>query len=89
MTECLALTGLAMAAKGFPPPGACDCHVRVIGPKSRFPLAREHSYTPRDAAAAELTAMLAWLGLSARCDHELSRAGLTHASRLGGNAVRI
>lgn len=23
----------------FPPPGACDCHVHVIGPKATFPLA--------------------------------------------------
>ena len=47
----------------FPPPGATDCHVHVIGPKPRFPLARERSYTPMDAPAAELAAMLARLKL--------------------------
>jgi len=47
----------------FPPPAACDCHVHVIGPKPRFPLARERSYTPKDASAAELAAMLARLKL--------------------------
>jgi predicted TIM-barrel fold metal-dependent hydrolase len=47
----------------FPPPGACDCHVHVIGPKPRFPLARERSYTPMDTPAAELAAMLARLKL--------------------------
>jgi 2-pyrone-4,6-dicarboxylate lactonase len=47
----------------FPPPGACDCHVHVIGPKVRFPLGRERSYTPKDALAAELKAMLARLGM--------------------------
>jgi predicted TIM-barrel fold metal-dependent hydrolase len=52
-----------MPAPTSPPPGATDCHVHVIGPKSRFPLARERSYTPRDALAAELAAMLERLGL--------------------------
>jgi 2-pyrone-4,6-dicarboxylate lactonase len=37
--------------------------VHVIGPKARFPLARERSYTPKDALAAELKAMLARLGM--------------------------
>jgi predicted TIM-barrel fold metal-dependent hydrolase len=63
-TQCLTLKGLAMVAMGFPPPGACDSHVHVIGPKSRFPLARERSYTPRDALTRELAAMLARLRLS-------------------------
>ena len=47
----------------FPPPGACDCHVHVIGPKARFPLAADRRYTPKDAPAAELAAMLARLRL--------------------------
>jgi predicted TIM-barrel fold metal-dependent hydrolase len=47
----------------FPPPGSCDCHVHVIGPKDRFPLARERTYTPKDATQGELAAMLARLGL--------------------------
>jgi 2-pyrone-4,6-dicarboxylate lactonase len=49
---------LAMLEARFPPPDACDCHVHVIGPKARFPLARERPYTPKDATAAELAAML-------------------------------
>ena len=53
-----------MVAMGFPPPGACDLHVHVIGPKSRFPLARERTYTPRDALPSELSAMLRRLGLT-------------------------
>lgn len=47
----------------FPPAGACDCHVHVIGPQERFPLARERSYTPMDATREELVAMLARLAL--------------------------
>ena len=48
---------------GFPPPKSCDSHVHVIGPKGRFPLAPGHRYTPKDALAAELAAMLDRLGL--------------------------
>jgi predicted TIM-barrel fold metal-dependent hydrolase len=47
----------------FPPSGACDCHVHVVGPKRQFPLAARRSYTPMDAPLAELRAMLARLGL--------------------------
>jgi predicted TIM-barrel fold metal-dependent hydrolase len=47
----------------FPPTGACDCHVHVIGPKTRFPLSPERNYTPMDAPADLLRAMLTRLGL--------------------------
>jgi len=47
----------------FPPPNACDCHVHVIGPKPRFPLAADRRYTPMDALAGDLAAMLKRLGL--------------------------
>jgi predicted TIM-barrel fold metal-dependent hydrolase len=50
-------------ADHFPPAGAADCHVHVIGPKARFPLARERTYTPMDAPTAQLAAMLERLGL--------------------------
>jgi predicted TIM-barrel fold metal-dependent hydrolase len=52
-----------MSDASFPPKGACDCHVHVIGPKHRFPLAAERTYTPRDAVTAELAAMLERLAL--------------------------
>ena len=55
--------GFAMPASNFPPSGACDCHVHVIGPKPRFPLAPARNYTPKDALAADLAAMLKRLGL--------------------------
>jgi predicted TIM-barrel fold metal-dependent hydrolase len=47
----------------FPPAGACDCHVHVIGPKQRFPLAPNRAYTPKDAVCADLAALLARLRL--------------------------
>jgi predicted TIM-barrel fold metal-dependent hydrolase len=54
---------LAMPDTSFPPPNSCDCHVHVIGPKSKFPLANERTYTPMDATAGELAAMLKRIGL--------------------------
>ncbi len=42
----------------FPPPGACDCHVHVIGPKSRYPLNARRSYTPADAPTPALLRMM-------------------------------
>jgi 2-pyrone-4,6-dicarboxylate lactonase len=53
----------ADATPKFPPAGACDCHVHVIGPKTRFPLSPERNYTPKDAPVDQLRAMLARLGL--------------------------
>jgi len=47
----------------FPPASSCDCHVHVIGPKPRFPLPRERRYTPMDAPAEALQAMLKRLRL--------------------------
>lgn len=52
-----------MAGKTFPPAKSTDCHVHVIGPKARFALAPGHRYTPKDALAGELAAMLGRLGL--------------------------
>jgi predicted TIM-barrel fold metal-dependent hydrolase len=51
-----------MAAR-FPPAGAADCHVHVIGPKARYPLAKDRRYTPMDAPTADLAAMLKRLSL--------------------------
>jgi predicted TIM-barrel fold metal-dependent hydrolase len=53
-----------MPTPAFPPPGATDCHVHVIGPKSRYPLARARSYTPMDAPAEALAGMLTRLRLA-------------------------
>jgi predicted TIM-barrel fold metal-dependent hydrolase len=52
-----------MAGTEFPPPGACDCHVHVIGPKRRYPLSPDHRYTPVDAPVGQLAAMLKRLKL--------------------------
>ncbi len=52
-----------MAEAKFPPPGATDCHVHVIGPKRRYPLPADARYTPMDAPVGQLAAMLKRLGL--------------------------
>jgi predicted TIM-barrel fold metal-dependent hydrolase len=44
------------------PPGACDCHVHVFGPATRFPFAPERAYTPADASIEELLALQKRLG---------------------------
>jgi len=52
---------------GFrPPPGACDSHVHVFGPASRFPFAATRNFTPADAPAATLFSLHRKLGIS-RC----------------------
>jgi len=50
-------------ADRFPPSGACDCHVHVIGPKRQFPLAPDRRYTPMDAMLGALADMLRRLRL--------------------------
>jgi predicted TIM-barrel fold metal-dependent hydrolase len=52
-----------MTQANFPPHNACDCHVHVVGPKSRYPLAPRRSYTPMEAPCDALVAMLNRLGL--------------------------
>jgi 2-pyrone-4,6-dicarboxylate lactonase len=48
------------------PPGACDAHVHVFGPRKRFPFAEGRSYTPSDAPKETLFARHAFLGIE-RC----------------------
>lgn len=45
------------------PARTCDCHVHVVGPKSRYPLRKDRTYTPMDAPLAALRAMMARLGI--------------------------
>lgn len=52
-----------MTEPPFPPRGACDCHVHVVGPKAQYPLTKQRSYTPMDAPLPALHAHLARLRL--------------------------
>lgn len=47
------------------PPGACDCHVHVLGPRARFPYAAGGRYTPpADVPLEDLLAMHGELGMT-------------------------
>jgi 2-pyrone-4,6-dicarboxylate lactonase len=56
-----------MAAPSKPklklPPGACDAHVHVFGPRARFPFADGRRYTPSDAPKETLFKLHEWLGI--------------------------
>lgn len=45
------------------PSDACDCHTHVFGPAERYPFDPARTYTPGDAALADLKALHAVLGL--------------------------
>ncbi|MGA7185837.1 MAG: amidohydrolase family protein, partial [Pseudolabrys sp.] len=45
------------------PPGACDAHVHVFGPRERFPFAEGRYYTPSDATKEMLFALHEQLGI--------------------------
>jgi 2-pyrone-4,6-dicarboxylate lactonase len=45
------------------PPGSCDCHFHVFGPKADFPYAKDAAYLPADAPKEELLAMHEFLGI--------------------------
>ncbi|HZD91978.1 MAG TPA: amidohydrolase family protein [Pseudolabrys sp.] len=48
------------------PPGACDTHVHVFGPRARFPFAAGRSFTPSDAPKEKLFALHEMIGIE-RC----------------------
>ncbi|MEH3087943.1 MAG: amidohydrolase family protein [Xylophilus ampelinus] len=48
---------------GALPDGACDCHVHVVGPRDRHPMAADRRYTPGPAPVEALRGHLARLGL--------------------------
>lgn len=48
------------------PPGACDAHVHVFGPRRVFPFAERRTFTPADAPKEKLFALHAHLGIE-RC----------------------
>lgn len=51
------------APKIKPPAKACDCHIHVFGPASKYPYAPERTYTPFDALYENAFKMLKTLGM--------------------------
>jgi predicted TIM-barrel fold metal-dependent hydrolase len=45
------------------PPGACDCHIHVFGPRERFPLAADLAYTPAEASVEAYRVVCRRLGI--------------------------
>jgi 2-pyrone-4,6-dicarboxylate lactonase len=45
------------------PPGACDSHFHVFGPRERFPFPENRTYTPADAPKEKLFALHRHLGI--------------------------
>lgn len=45
------------------PPGACDAHVHIFGPRNKFPFAEGRRYTPSDAPKEMLFALHGLLGI--------------------------
>jgi predicted TIM-barrel fold metal-dependent hydrolase len=44
--------------------GACDCHVHIIGPQDKYPMAGTRAYTPPQATVAQLQALHKRLGIA-------------------------
>jgi predicted TIM-barrel fold metal-dependent hydrolase len=78
----------APTAPATPPPtGACDCHLHVFGPFSRYPLAAERPYTPPEAALADLRQYMTVMGLSRVVIAQPSAYGLDMAATLDAIAA--
>src|SRR5579872_1783376 len=45
-------------------PSATDCHVHIIGPQSKYPMAPNRPYTPPESSVTQLKAMHARLGIA-------------------------
>jgi predicted TIM-barrel fold metal-dependent hydrolase len=62
----LTLAACPLRAAPLPdmPPGACDCHVHIIGPPDRFPMVANRAYTPPQSTVAGLLALRRDLGMA-------------------------
>jgi len=56
-------TASAAAAVAALPAGAIDCHIHIVGPQSKYPMAANRSYTPPEASVAQLKALRAQIGV--------------------------
>ena len=50
-------TAQGAAAAPALPAGAIDCHIHIVGPQSKYPMAANRTYTPPEASVADLRAM--------------------------------
>jgi predicted TIM-barrel fold metal-dependent hydrolase len=66
------------------PPGACDCHVHVVGDQQRFPMAPDRVYTPPAASPNELLALQRRLQFDRVVIVQPSFYGVDNAATLDG-----
>lgn len=64
LLPCLPPIGNTKAPKTPSPPGTCDTHFHLFGPRAKFPFADSRSYTPDDAPLEKLLKMLDAIGAS-------------------------
>lgn len=56
-------TAKAAAAPSALPAGAIDCHIHIVGPQSKYPMAANRAYTPPEASVADLRALRTEIGV--------------------------
>lgn len=69
------------------PPLACDCHVHVFGPQSRYPYQDNRSYTPPDAPVPDLRRLHDTLGLTRSVIVQASVHGVDNSAVLDAVAT--
>ena len=52
-----------VAAAQALPAGAIDCHIHIVGPQSKYPMAANRAYTPPEATVADLRALRTEIGV--------------------------
>ena len=57
-------TANAAAAVSAMPAGAIDCHIHIVGPQAKYPMAANRTYTPPGASVAELKALRTQIGVA-------------------------
>ena len=56
-------TAHAAAAVPALPAGAIDCHIHIVGPQSKYPMAANRAYTPPEASVANLRTLRSQIGV--------------------------
>ena len=64
------------------PPGACDCHIHIFGPRERFALAADVAYTPAEASVEAYQELRRRLGLQRTVVIQPSAYGTDNACML-------
>jgi predicted TIM-barrel fold metal-dependent hydrolase len=64
------------------PPGSCDCHIHIFGPRRRFPLAADLAYTPAEATVEDYLQVRRRLGIERTVVIQPSAYGTDNACTL-------